>query len=402
MADTSSLRVPANANVTALETSEDTTAEAKINAASASSTDPAPAAGVVRRRRSLKRPILFALLPIALVAGGYFYVTGGQIMETDNAYLQADMIGVSTDVAGTVASVNVHENEEVKAGQVLFQLKPDSFRIALEGAQAKLAAARNQLLNLKASYAETLAQIAQVEADIPYYQTVFDRQQKLISNAAASHATFDEAKHDLEAAKQKVTVAKAQTETTLAQLGGDASQPIEQNPLYLEAKSAVDDAQRELADTTVRAPFDGVVTNVNALQPGSYLDAAQQAFSLVSTKNMWISANPKETELTYVKPGQPVTITVDTYPGVEWTGKVASVSPASGASFALLPAQNTSGNWVKVVQRIPMRVTIDDTAGKPPLRVGMSTLVAVDTGRARGLPESIQKLLGQSTAHAHE
>lgn len=402
MADTSSLRVPANANVTALETSEGTTAEAKINAASASSTDAAPAAGVVRRRRSLKRPILFALLPIALVAGGYFYVTGGQIMETDNAYLQADMVGVSTDVAGTVASVDVHENEEVKAGQVLFQLKPDSFRIALEGAQAKLAAARNQLLNLKASYAETLAQIAQVEADIPYYQTVFDRQQKLISNAAASHATFDEAKHDLEAAKQKVTVAKAQAATTLAQLGGDADQPIEQNPLYLEAKSAVDDAQRELADTTVRAPFDGVVTNVNALQPGSYLDAAQQAFSLVSTKNMWIAANPKETELTYVKPGQPVTITVDTYPGVEWTGKVASVSPASGASFALLPAQNTSGNWVKVVQRIPMRVTIDDAAGKPPLRVGMSTLVAVDTGRARGLPESIQKLLGQSTAHAHE
>jgi len=400
MADTS-LRVPANANVTALETSEGVTAEAKINAAPPASAEPVPAVTPVRRR-SLKRPILFALLPIALVAGGYFYVTGGQIMETDNAYLQADMVGVSTDVAGTVAAVNVHENEEVKAGQVLFQLKPDSFRIALEGAEAKLAAARNELLNLKASYAQTLAQIAQVEADIPYYQTAFDRQQTLITNAAASHATYDQAKHDLDAAKQKVTVAKAQAKTTLAQLGGDANQPIEQNPLYLEAKSAVDDAQRQFDDTTVRAPFDGVVTNVNALQPGSYLDAAQQAFSLVSTKNMWIAANPKETELTYVKPGQPVTITVDTYPGVEWKGKVASVSPASGASFALLPAQNTSGNWVKVVQRIPMRVTIDDTAGKPPLRVGMSTLVAVDTGRARGLPDMIQKLLGQSTAHAHE
>jgi membrane fusion protein (multidrug efflux system) len=400
MADTS-LRVPANANVTALETSEGVTAEAKINAAPPASAEPVPAVTPVRRR-SLKRPILFALLPIALIAGGYFYVTGGQIMETDNAYLQADMVGVSTDVAGTVAAVNVYENEEVKAGQVLFQLKPDSFRIALEGAEAKLAAARNELLNLKASYAQTLAQIAQVEADIPYYQTAFDRQQTLITNAAASHATYDQAKHDLDAAKQKVTVAKAQAKTTLAQLGGDANQPIEQNPLYLEAKSAVDDAQRQFDDTTVRAPFDGVVTNVNALQPGSYLDAAQQAFSLVSTKNMWIAANPKETELTYVKPGQPVTITVDTYPGVEWKGKVASVSPASGASFALLPAQNTSGNWVKVVQRIPMRVTIDDTAGKPPLRVGMSTLVAVDTGRARGLPDMVQKLLGQSTAHAHE
>jgi len=399
MADTSSLRVPANAN--ALETSESVTAEAKINTTPAASAEPAPAITPVRRR-SLKRPILFALLPIALVAGGYFYVTGGQIMETDNAYVQADMVGVSTDVAGTVASVGVQENQEVKTGQLLFQLQPDSFRIALEGAQAKLAASRNELLNLKASYAQTLAQIAQVEADIPYYQTAFDRQQTLITNAAASHATYDQAKHDLDAAKQKVAVAKAQAETTLAQLGGDANQPIEQNPLYLEAKSAVDDAQRQLNDTTVRAPFDGVVTNVNALQPGSYLEAAQQAFSLVSTRNMWIAANPKETELTYVKPGQPVTITVDTYPGVEWKGKVASVSPASGASFALLPAQNTSGNWVKVVQRIPMRVTIDDTAGKPPLRVGMSTLVAVDTGRARGLPDMIQKFLGHSTANAQE
>ncbi|OBZ97098.1 hemolysin secretion protein D [Pararhizobium polonicum] len=401
MADTSSLRVPANANITALETSEGATAEAKIAAPPSTEAAPVATAGTARRR-SLTRPILFALLPAALIAGGYFYVTGGQIMETDNAYLQADMVGVSTDVAGIVASVNVHENEEVKAGQVLFQLKPDSFRIALDGAEAKMAAARNQLLNLKASYTQTLAQIAQVEADIPYYQTVFDRQQTLISNAAASHAAYDDAKHNLEAARQKVTVAKAQAEATLAQLGGDAAQPIENNPVYLEAKSAVDNAQRELDDTTVRAPFDGVVTNVNALQPGSYLEAAQQAFSLVSTSNMWISANPKETELTYVKPGQPVTITVDTYPGVEWKGKVASVSPASGASFALLPAQNTSGNWVKVVQRIPMRVTIDDTAGKPPLRVGMSTLVAVDTGHARGLPESIEKLFGRSTANAHE
>jgi membrane fusion protein, multidrug efflux system len=400
MAD--SVRIPANANVTALEPSGPATAEAKIDTAPPALAEPLPAEDTARRRRSLKRPILFALLPVALVAGGYFYVTGGQIMETDNAYLQADMAGVSTDVAGTVATVDVHENEEVKAGQVLFQLKPDSFRIALEGAQAKLAASRNELLNLKASYAQTLAQIAQVEADIPYYQTAFDRQQTLITNAAASHATYDQAKHDLDAAKQKVAVAKAQAETTLAQLGGDTSQPIEQNPLYLEAKSAVDDAQRQLDDTTVRAPFDGVVTNVNALQPGSYLEAAQQAFSLVSTQNMWIAANPKETELTYVKPGQPVTITVDTYPGVEWKGKVASVSPASGASFALLPAQNTSGNWVKVVQRIPMRVTIDETAGKPPLRVGMSTLVAVDTGHARGLPDMIQKLLGHSTAHAQE
>ncbi|KAB1087720.1 HlyD family secretion protein [Neorhizobium galegae] len=346
--------------------------------------------------------MLFALLPIALVIGGYYYVEGGQILSTDNAYLQADMIGVTNDVAGTVASVDVHENQEVRQGQVLFSLKPDSFRIALDGTKAKLGAARNQLLNLQASYRESLAQIAQAEADIPYFQTVVERQERLISGSAASQTALDDAKHNLDAAHQKVAVAKAQADATLAQLGGNADQPIEQNPLYLEAQAAVDDAQRQLNNTVVRAPFDGIVTNVSALQVGSYLEAAQQGFSLVSTRNMWIAANPKETELTYIKPGQPVTISVDTYPGVQWTGKVASVSPASGSSFALLPAQNTSGNWVKVVQRIPMRVTIDDTAGKPPLRAGMSTVVDVDTGHKRGLPEFAQKLLNLSTAYAHE
>ena len=400
MDNTPQVRIPVSANVN--ERALDPSAEAPSPAATAAAEPSLPVIVAPRRGRSLKRPLLFAALPIALVVGGYFYVTGGQVMATDNAYLQADMVGISTDVAGIVASIEVTENVEVKAGQVLFRLKPDSFRIALEGAEAKLAAARYQLLNLQASYRETLAQIAQVEADIPYYQTVFDRQQRLISSAAASHSTFDDAKHALDAAKQKVAVARAQADTTLAQLGGNVDQPIEQNPLYLEAKSAVDDAQRQLDDTIVRAPFDGIVTNVNALQVGSYLEAAQQGFSLVSTRNMWISANPKETELTYVKPGQPVAITVDTYPGVAWKGTVASVSPASGASFALLPAQNTSGNWVKVVQRIPMRVTIDDTDGKPPLRVGMSTVVEVDTGHARGLPDSIQKLIDRSAAYAHE
>jgi membrane fusion protein (multidrug efflux system) len=188
----------------------------------------------------------------------------------------------------------------------------------------------------------------------------------------------------------------------LAQLGGNANQPVEQNPFYLQAKSAVDNAQRDLNDTVVRAPFDGIVTNVDSLQVGGYLQAAQPAFSLISNTNMWVDASPKETELTYVKPGQPVDISVDTYPGIVWKGTVASVSPASGSSFSLLPAQNTTGNWVKVVQRIPMRISIDDAAGKPPLRVGMSTVVDVDTGHARGLPDSIAKLLGRPNGKDHE
>ncbi len=354
------------------------------------------------KRRGKARMILFAALPVALIVGGYYYVTGGQTMSTDNAYIGSDMVGVSTDVSGTVAAIEVRENQQVRKGQVLFRLKPDSFQIALEGAKAQLGVARNQILNLEASYRQTLAEIAQTEADLPFYQTSFERQQSLINSSAASKAMFDSAKHDLEAAQQKVAVAKAQAATTLAQIGGDINQPLEQNPTYLQAKAAVDDAQRQLDDTVVRASFDGIVTNVDSLQVGAYLAAAQQGFSLVSSNDMWIAASPKETELTYVKPGQKVSISVDAYPGVVWSGTVASISPASGSSFSLLPAQNTTGNWVKVVQRIPMRVTIDDPAGKPPLRVGMSTEVGVDTGHARGLPDFVANLLGRSDGKDHE
>ncbi|UDL87053.1 HlyD family secretion protein [Mesorhizobium sp. PAMC28654] len=346
----------------------------------------------VKPRRSLRRPLLFALLPVALVVGGYYYVTGGQVMTTDNAYIQAQSLGVSTDVSGTVSEINVHDNQVVKKGDVLFRLRPASFETALAAAQAQLGTVRNQVLTLQASYQQSQAQIDQAQADIPYYEAAFARQQDLLKTSTASKATFDSAQHDLVAARQKVSVAKAQAQAMLAQLG-DASQPIEKNPFYLQAQSAVDDAQRNLNDSIVKAPFDGIVTNVDALQVGKYLPASQPAFSLVSATDLWISAEPKETELTYVRPGQTATISVDTYPGTVWHGTVASISPASSSSFSLLPAQNTTGNWVKVVQRIPMRVTVDDTQDKPPLRGGMSVVVGIDTGHARGLPDFVTDLM---------
>ncbi len=404
MADQSSLRVVSDANakkpVEENTQQPETVAEApSSNSAPAAVAVAAPGGNKVRRRRSFTRPVLFALLPVALAVGGYYYVNGGQIMSTDNAYIQADMVGITTDVSGIVDKINVHENEQVKAGQVLFNLQSDSFKIALDGAKAQLGAQRNQIMNMQASYRQSLTEITQAEADLPYYQDQFDRQQNLVNNGSATQSAYDEAKHNLEVAQQKVSVAKAEAATTLAQLGGNADQPVEENPLYLQAKSQVDNDQRELDHSIVKAPFDGIVTNVNALQVGSYLQASQQAFSLVSTTHLWISASPKETELTYVKPGQTADIYVDTYPGVVWKGKVESISPASGSSFSLLPAQNTTGNWVKVVQRIPMRVSIDETEGKPPLRVGMSTVVDVDTGHARGLPDFISNLLGQAKSH---
>jgi membrane fusion protein (multidrug efflux system) len=351
---------------------------------------PAPAPRPAKPKRGRARRVLFLLLPLALVAGAYSYVTGGQVMSSDNAYVQARTLGLSTDVSGIVSEIDVHENQAVKKGDVMFRLRPDSFRIALDGAKAQLGTVRNQVLTLQASYKQSLVQIEQAKADIPFYQSVFKRQQDLVASSVASKATYDQAEHDLTSSRQRLLVAQSQAQSMLAQLGGDADQPVEQNPFYLQAKSLVDNAERDLADTIVKAPFDGVVTHVDALQVGAYLPASQQGFMLVSSKDIWIEASPKETELTWVREGQPATVTVDMYPGVEWRAHVESINPASGASFSLLPAQNTTGNWVKVVQRIPMRLRLDETDGKPPLRIGMSVVAEVDTGHARGLPEFLR------------
>ncbi|WMT73890.1 HlyD family secretion protein [Bradyrhizobium sp. Ash2021] len=196
----------------------------------------------------------------------------------------------------------------------------------------------------------------------------------------------------LQGSQQKLASLNAQLAGIVANLNGNADAPIEDHPRYKDALAARNEAARQLAHTIVQAPFDGVVTNVPSLQPGQYLAAVATAFNIVSTDHVWVQASPKETELTYVKPGQNVTVEVDTYPGEKWVGTVESISPASASSFSLLPAQNTSGNWVKVVQRIPMRVRVPNAPNKPPLRVGMSVEVSVDTGHERGLPPFVTDL----------
>jgi membrane fusion protein (multidrug efflux system) len=242
----------------------------------------------------------------------------------------------------------------------------------------------------------------QAKADIDYYNVNFKRQQELLARNAASQANFDDARHNLQGAQQKLASLSQQLAGIAANLNGNPDAPIEDHPRYKDVLAARDEAARQLAHTTVRAPFPGIVTNVPALQPGQYLAAAATAFNIVSTDHVWVQASPKETELTYVKPGQKATVEVDSYPGQQWTGTVESISPASASSFSLLPAENTSGNWVKVVQRIPMRVRVDDASGKPPLRVGMSVSLDVDTGHARGLPRFISGLFGASTAAGAE
>ncbi|MGA9947432.1 MAG: HlyD family secretion protein [Xanthobacteraceae bacterium] len=345
--------------------------------------------GVAREfdRRRMTRWALFGLLPVVLLVGGYFYFTGGKIMSTDDAYVDADKVAISTDIAGLVQDVDVNDNQHVAAGQILYRIDPRQFQIALDNAKANLAQTALAIDAMKQDYKHMLSDAAAQQAQVDLDQSNYNRENMLVRSGTVSQAVFDQAQYALLNDKSKLESLRQQAATQLARLGGNAEIETAQHPQYLQAQAQVDEAQRELDHTVVKAPFTGTVTSVPSIAPGKYLAASTTSFYLVDTDHLWVNANPKETELTYVKPGQPVTVTVDTYPDAVWHGTVQSISPAAAQEFSLLPAQNTSGNWVKVVQRVPMRVRVDTSDQKlPPLRAGMSVEVNVETGHARGLP----------------
>jgi membrane fusion protein (multidrug efflux system) len=346
-------------------------------------------------RRRPMRWAMFALLPLALIGGAYRYVTGGQVMSTDDAYVNAETVGISTDVSGIVQQIDVTENQHVDKGQVLYSLDSRQFQIALENAKANLAQTALTIASMKQDYGRMLSDVTAQQAQVSLDQATNDRNASLVGTGAVSRATYDQARFTLEADKSKLESLRQQAAVQLAKLAGNPNIPVTQHPQFLQAKAMVDEAQRQVDDAVVKAPFAGIVTQVYAIARGKYLAASTTAFYLVATDHVWVDATPKETELTYVRSGQSVTVTVDTYPDAVWRGVVESVSPAAAQQFALLPAQNTSGNWVKVVQRIPMRVRVEtNEKNLPVLRAGMSVEVDVDTGHERGLPHFLAALLG--------
>ena len=357
---------------------------------------PDPGADTVdASRKSPLRPLMFALLPLALSVGAYWYITGGNVVSMDDAYVEADKVGVSTDVPGIVAEVGVTENQHVQAGQILYRLDDLQLRLALARAEAQIGAVRDALNALKANYRDMQSQIQQAQNDIEYFDTEFHRQQNLLAAHVASQSTFDTARRGLQTAQQKLASLTQQLGAIAANLDDDPTGAVEKKPRYLDAVAQRDEAARQLAHSVVKAPFAGIVTNVPSIAPGKYLQASATAFYLVAADHVWVVANPKETELTYVRTGQSASVTVDSYPDTQWSGSVESISPAAAQEFSLLPAQNTSGNWVKVVQRIPVRVRIDtNDKSLPPLRPGMSVEVDVDTGHSRGLPHFLTAMFG--------
>ena len=355
-----------------------------------------------RRRASRRRWLrwaLFLLLPIVLIGGAYFYFEGGAYTSTDDAFIEADKVALSTDVSGMVKAVEVSDNQHVTAGQVLFRLDPLPFQLKLDQAQSQLGVVHDNLNALKANYQNVAAQIKHAADQIAFNQRQYERQTILAHQQFAAQTTVDQMRLNLQTSEQSLVSLKAQLAGIVANLDGNPDLPVEQYPEYSQALAARNEAARELRDTVIRAPYNGTVTNVPSLEPGMYLPASTAAFNLVDTDQFWIEAQPKETELTDVRRGEPATITVDTYPGREWRGTVASIGPAAQSEFSLLPAQNTSGNWVKVVQRIPVRVQIDTTdKSMPPLSAGMSVEVSVYTGHKRGLPHFLTALFGEGTS----
>ena len=325
-----------------------------------------PAATAKSGRRGWLRWILFALLPLALIVGGYWYVTGGQVMSTDDAYVEADKVGISTDVSGIVRDVDVTENQHVDAARScsVWTISRFGWRWHAPTAQVGIVAQRPERAQGELPGHAGADQAGAGRCRLLRSRIPSSAESRWRSMSRRSRPST-RARRNLQNAQQKLASLNQQLAAIAANLNGDPDIPVEQHPRYLDAMAQRDEAARQLDHTVVKAPFAGIVTNVPAIAPGKYLQASMTAFYLVATDHVWVDANPKETELTNVRPGQPVTVTVDTYPDAEWHGTVESISPAAAQEFSLLPAQNTSGNWVKVVQRIPMRVRVDTQRQEP-------------------------------------
>ena len=317
------------------------------------------------------------------------WLTGGRYVSTDDSYVHAAKLMVSTDVSGLVKDVDVREGQTVKKGQILFRLDPQPFQIALDNAKAALAQTVQDVESTRATYKSMIGQMAAQQAQVNLDQLTYNRYAALARSNAVAPAQLDQTRGALQSAQATLVSMKQNADVQLAKLNGNPAMPPTEAPAYLKAKSTVDEMQRQLDHAVVRAPFDGIVTEVDSLQPGTLVISAMSAFTttsavgIIASGNVWVEASMKETDLTYVKNGNPVDVTIDTYPGRTWTGHVSAISAASDSAFSALPSENTSGNWVKVVQRIPVRIRIDQKPGDPQLRAGMSAIISIDTGERR-------------------
>jgi membrane fusion protein (multidrug efflux system) len=340
-----------------------------------------PATAAPKKARSWTRTLMWVLGPaLVLGAGGWLYLTSGRYASTDNAYVQADRVTIAPQVGGRVVEVAVRENEAVHKGDVLFRIDAEPLQIAAARMQAQMESVKSLLDAARSGYSSAQADVRSSAADLRYKQQQYARMQELRGRGLVAQAALDDAANNLAAARAKQDANNAAVAKAQNMLGGLPSTPDEQLAGYKLAQAQLAQAKLDLEHATVRAPMDGTIGRTT-LQPGDFLATGQAAMPLVAN-TLWVDANFKETDLTHVVVGQPASIEVDTYPGRKWQAHVASISPASGSEFSLLPAQNATGNWVKIVQRIPVRLAIETPQQDGLiLRAGMSAVVDIDTGR---------------------
>jgi len=332
----------------------------------------------------MKRLLLLVGVPVlALLVIGIYYLKGGRYAETEDAYVQSSMILISPEISGVVSEVAVKENQHVKAGDVIFKIDAAPFTVALERAKAKVEQVKLDFEGIKVSYAEKQAEITQARTKQDFAKKALDRQAELATLKITAPSAIDDATQAAQVAEEQTVMLQSDLTRIVASLGGKLDTPIEQYPAYLSAQTDLAQAKLDLERTVLKAPAEGYVSKIPVV--GLYETVGLAALALVTSNNMRVDANYTETEITYVKPGQPVTVTMDTYPGATWKGVVESLSPATGAAYSVIPAQNATGNWVKIAQRVPVRIKLDPNPDGPQLRLGMSANVAIDTGHQRDL-----------------
>ncbi|HIC65180.1 MAG: HlyD family efflux transporter periplasmic adaptor subunit [Paracoccus sp. (in: a-proteobacteria)] len=340
-------------------------------------------AAPVPKRRKGRRRMLMAAVPLALVlAGGGYWLTGGRYVTTDNAYVHQPMIPVSADVSGRITEVDVTENQQIAAGAPIFRLDPEPYRIAVAQAEAALASARLAVEQQRAAYATAEAQLEAARSILEVQNREQERRQALVKRGVNSAASLDDATVATRNASNDVAIARRQRDAAAAALGGDPTAQTDDLPAVRAAIARLDAARRDLAKTRIDAPVSGTVAQVGSLNVGQFVQAGSGIATLVDANDTWIEANFKETQLQGIRTGQPVSVELDAYPDLELRGKVGSIGAATGSQFSLIPAQNATGNWVKVVQRLPVRIQLD---GAPAgvLRNGFSARVSIDTGKSR-------------------
>lgn len=329
----------------------------------------------------MKRFVLLGLvLAVGAIVAAWVIFSGGRYIETDNAYVKAVRIQISPEISGKVAAVLVEENQLVEKGAPLFRIDDEPLRIALAKADAELALIRDQIDAMRAGLRQNAEEQKREAANAEFAEREFRRQSSLVASRVAAEARLDEARMRMEVANQRVAALKQEEAKLLADLSGNPEIKAEDHPRFRIAQQSRNQLELDLRRSTIHSPVRGIVGRLDQIRSGGYVRAGVPALNLVGAEEVWVEANLKESQLTRVREGQSVTFTVDAYPGVEWKGKVDSLSPATGAEFSILPPQNATGNWVKVVQRLPVRLTIEPDAAKPPLRMGMSAIVTIDTG----------------------